>query len=353
MEKKRDPICGMEVKDETFSFEYEGRTYCFCSLGCLEKFRQAPQAAPRKQSYDLIIVGGGPAGLTAAVYASVLKIDTLLITKDVGGQAVDSTKIKNYMGFDFISGKDLVDRFRHQFLHEHYLDHLMDEVVSVRPVEGSLEILPSTKTPFTAHAVILATGMTRNRLGIPGEERLLRKGVSFRAVQDMARFAGLDAMVVGGGNSAVQTAIELKHADCRVTVVSNERIHADPHDIEQLTGYEGVDTYEAYDVVEIHGDQRVEGATIRSRKTDATTLIPCRGVFIQIGFAPNVACCRDLVDLNDKGEIIINSDCSTSTPGVFACGDVTDCFGKRIVISSGEGAKAALRAKRHLDTLKS
>ncbi len=112
----RDPICGMEIEDERYSFDFKGGKYFFCSEGCLDKFKTSPEKFLDAYVHDLVIIGAGPAGLTAAVYASVLKIDTLLVTRDIGGQAVDSSKIKNYMGFDFITGRELVKKFRDQFL---------------------------------------------------------------------------------------------------------------------------------------------------------------------------------------------------------------------------------------------
>jgi alkyl hydroperoxide reductase subunit F len=344
----KDPICGMVVKSEEFAFEFEGKKYFFCSQGCLDKFKNSPKELLQKHVYDLVIIGAGPAGLTAAVYASVLKIDTFLIARDIGGQAVDSSKIKNYMGFDFITGKELVKKFENQFLHEHYLAHKIDEVVKVNRRDGDFEILTKEKNRVLARAVIIATGMKRRKIGIPGEERLLRKGVSYSSVQDTALFKGLDVVVVGGGNSGIQTASDLKNISCKVTLVSKGKLVADESGIKELKKGDKVDILEGYDVIEIQGEDKVEGVIIQSQADLTTKRIPCRGVFIQIGFLPNTELCQGLVKLNEKKEIIINPDCSTNVEGIFACGDVTNCFGKRIVIASGEGAKAALSAKRYL-----
>jgi alkyl hydroperoxide reductase subunit F len=344
----KDPICGMVVENEEFAFEFEGSRYFFCSAGCRDKFQSSPKDFSQNYVYDLIIVGGGPAGLTTAVYASALKIDTFLIARDIGGQAVDSTKIKNYMGFDFISGRELVKKFENQFLHEHYLAHKIDGVVKINRRDGNFEILTKHKNRVLASAVIIATGMKRRRLGVPGEEELQRKGVSYSSAQDTALFKGLDVVVVGGGNSAVQTASDLRNIGCKVTLVSKGRLIADESGIKQLNKAEKMDILEGYEVVEIQGKDKVEGAVIQSQADLTTKRIPCRGVFIQIGFLPNTEFCRDLVKLNERKEIVINPDCSTDVEGLFACGDVTNCFGKRIIIASGEGAKAALSVKRYL-----
>lgn len=344
----KDPICGMEVDYEQFSFKFEGKTYYFCSKGCLDKFKQSPQAFLQKYVYDLVIIGGGPAGLTAAIYASVLKIDTLLITKEIGGQAVDSTKIKNYMGFDFITGKELIGKFKNQFLHEHFLDHIIDEVIKISKDDRVFEILTGYQKRFLARSIIIATGMKRKKLGIPGEERLQRKGVSYSSVQDVALFKGLDVVVIGGGNSGIQVANDLKNLGCKVTLVSKGKLLADQSGIDKLEKRSGVEILVGYDVIKIQGKDSVESVVIQSLEDVIKRRIPCKGVFIQIGFLPNTEFCQDLVSLNEKGEIIISFDCSTREEGIFACGDVTNCFGKRIIIASGEGAKAALSAHKYL-----
>ena len=344
----RDPICGMEVENEQFSCEFEGRKYLFCSGGCRDKFKGSAREFSQKYLYGLIIIGAGPAGLTAAVYASVSKVDTFLITKDIGGQAVDSTKVKNYMGFDFVTGKDLAGKFKNQFLNQHYLGHIIDEVVKIGRLDDNFEVLTKGKNKMLARSLIIATGMKRKKLGIPGEERLQRKGVSHSSVQDIALFKGLDVVVIGGGNSGIQTANDLNKIGCKVTLVSKGKLIGDRTDIDELKESDKIETLEGYDVLEIQGKEKVEGIVIQSQDIQAKRQIPCRGVFIQIGLLPNTEFCQDLVELNEKGEIIIDPDCSTNIEGIFACGDVTNCFGKRIIIASGEGAKACLGVKRHL-----
>ncbi|MFB0510182.1 MAG: FAD-dependent oxidoreductase, partial [bacterium] len=325
-----------------------GKKYYFCSQGCLEKFKNSPSKYSRKYVYDLIIIGAGPAGLTAAVYASVLKIDTMLITKEIGGQVVDSTKIKNYMGFDFITGKELTKKFEHQFLHEHYLEHKIDEVTKIRSTNETFEILTKERNRYLTHSIIIATGMKRKKLGVPGEEHLQRKGISYSLVQDTSLFKGLNVAVIGGGNSGVQTANDLISLGCKVTVVAKGKLSADQSDIEKLKRSKKVNIQERHDVLGIKGKDKVEGIIIQSKDKLTKKLISCQGVFIQIGFIPNTEFCRDLVKLNEKREIIINPDCSTNVRGIFACGDVTNCFGKRIIIASGEGAKAALSVNQYL-----
>jgi alkyl hydroperoxide reductase subunit F len=338
----------MEVDNEDYSYEYENRKYLFCSKGCHEKFKSSPAEFSQRYLYDLVIVGGGPAGLTASVYASALKIDTFLITTDIGGQAIDSTNIKNYMGFDFISGKVLVDKFKAQFLHEHYLDHKIDEVIQIEKIGSDFRLATRSRGDILARSVIVASGMKRRKLGVPGEERLQRRGVSYRSVQDITLFKDLDIVVIGCGNSGVQTANDFVKLGCNVTLVSKGKLTTDSTDIMELKKYENVNIMEKHDIVEIQGEEKVEGAVIQSLETMEIKSIECQGVFIQIGLSPNTEFCGDLVSMNEKREIIIRPDCSTNVEGLFACGDVTNAFGKRIVIASGEGAKAALSARNYL-----
>lgn len=261
---------------------------------------------------------------------------------------MDSTKIKNYMGFDFITGKDLVKKFETQFLRQHYLAHKIDEVTKIRMKDEVFEILTKEQNKFLARSIIIATGMKRKKLGIPGEEALQRRGVSYSAVQDLPLFKGLGVVVVGGGNSAVQTANELLALGCKVTIVSKGVLITDESILDIVRKDDNVDILEGYEVLEIQGKDKVEGVVVQSLDTQESQRISCQGVFIQVGLLPNTEFCQGLLRLNEKGEIIINPDCSTNVEGIFACGDVTNCFGKRIIIASGEGAKAVLSAKKYL-----
>jgi alkyl hydroperoxide reductase subunit F len=346
--KAVDPICGMVVDSDRFSAAYDGKTYYFCSQGCKDKFGAEIEQYNKSNEYDLIIIGAGPAGLTASVYASVMRIHTFVVSKDMGGQAVDSTKIKNYMGFDFITGPELVYKFKNQFLHRHYIHHVMDEVTSIKPKNGDYEITTRNNDSFLAKTIIIASGMKRRKLGIPGEQRLLRKGVSHSALQDTSIFAGKQVVVVGGGNSGVQTARGLLQSGCQVTLVEKANITADPSELEILTRNPDFEILDKYDVTEIYGEDKVKGVEVQFLGDMTKRKITCSGVFIQVGLIPNTEFCLDLVELNEKGEIKINPDCSTSAEGIFACGDVTEVYGKRIIIASGEGAKAALSAKQYL-----
>ncbi len=339
----------MEIEDEQYRFEHEGTTFYFCSQGCLDKFKSSPNEFTPGYGYDLVIIGGGPAGLTSAVYASLSRINTFLITSEIGGQAIDSSKIKNYMGYDFITGRELIDKFQDQFLNEHYLAHKIDKVIKIEKHHGEFEIFTKGKDRITSKAIIIATGMKKRKLGIPGEDRLQRKGISYSSVHDVGLFKGLDVVVIGGGNSGLQTAEELLKIGCTVTIVTQGKMLADPENIERLANNDNIRILEGNDVLEILGREKVEGIVIQSEESLKTREIPCKAVFIQVGFVPNTEFCGNLLELNREGEVVIDKDCSTNVEGIFACGDVTNVTGKRIIIASGEGAKAVLSAKKYIN----
>lgn len=350
---KKDPVCNMEVEEEgSVTAECDGLLYYFCSVGCREKFLKEKACKVPRTSYDLIIIGGGPAGLTAAVYAATLKMDVFIMAKDLGGQAIDSTKIENYMGFDFITGPELVEKFQYQMIHSHYVDHLISEAEKIEAVEGGFNVTTSEMNTYFTKTLIVATGMTRRRLNASGEDHFQRRGVFYGNIQDLSYVQGEDVAVIGGGNSALQIIENLHAVAGKIYLVSDTVLAADPVIIERINGFENLEKLIGYKVVELRGDAALADITIRAMAKVETITIPVKGVFIAIGLKPNSSIVSHLVRLNEKDEIMIQSDCSTSYPGVFAAGDVTDAFGKRIVIASGEGAKAALAARQYILNLK-
>lgn len=348
-----DPVCNMKVDDTPYFIDVKEKRYFFCSEGCMQLFQNEPDKFVENYIFDLVIIGGGPAGLTAGVYASIFRLDTLLITRDLGGQAVDSSKIKNYMGFDMITGPQLKEKFQNQLLHKNYIAHRIATVHRIHKAEEHIFLLElDSGNTARAKSVIVATGMSRNRLNVPGEEEFQRRGVCYSVVQDAPIFAKKDVTVVGGGNSATQAVSELSDICRHVYMVSLTPLTADTEEIQKVRNLPNVTIYEKHTVEEIGGDERVEWVRIRSVTDGTTHTLSSEGVFIEIGFKPNSGLVAGLVEMNEKGEIIINKDCSTSCPGIFAAGDVTDAFGKRIIIAAGEGAKAAIAVKEFLKSLK-
>ena len=349
---KQDPVCLMEVEEaDAVTAECDGVMYYFCSEGCRDKFLRE-RTCPRT-AYDLIIIGGGPAGLTAAVYAATLKIEALLIAKDLGGQAIDSTKIENYLGFDFITGPELIAKFKHQLFHSHYIDHLISEVEKIELQDGGgFRVITSELAAYTAQALIIATGMTRRRLAVPGEEEFVRKGIFYGNVQELSFVEGEDAAVIGGGNSALQIVENLGSIAKDIYLVSISKLTADQAVIDRVSCLPNLQLFENVTVVEFTGEKNLNSLTIRKKASDETMTLPVKGVFVAIGLEPNSSLVAPLVELNQRQEIMINPDCSTSRAGIFAAGDVTDSYGKRIIIASGEGAKAGLAARQYLLNLR-
>ncbi|MDD5643443.1 MAG: FAD-dependent oxidoreductase, partial [Syntrophales bacterium] len=306
----KDPVCRMEVRaEEALAAECDGVTYYFCSEGCRDKFLQEKTCA--RTAFDLIIIGGGPAGLTAAVYAATLKMEALLVAKDLGGQAVDSTKIENYMGFDFITGPELIEKFKHQILHSHYVDHRMCEAEQIEAQENGFKITTSEMETYTTKALIIATGMTRRRLGVPGEKEFLRKGIFYGAVQELSFVEGEDAAVIGGGNSALQVVENLHTMARKIHLISTSELTADPVVVERVTCLPNFHPYLGYKVAEFTGDQTLTGITIRKKAETETLSLPVKGAFIAVGLEPNSSLAAPLVKLNPQREIMIHPDCST------------------------------------------
>lgn len=343
-----DPVCGMAVHDRHWTAEFEGREYVFCSEGCRALFVQDPAARlsgkGERQRYDLVIIGGGPAGLTAAVYASLQHLHALLLAKDLGGQAADTSRIKNYMGYDLVTGPELLGKFRDQLLAQKYIEHRLDEVLHVDQTQDGFALQTRNGCQYETPAVIIATGMHRRRLDVPGEQRLQRRGVSYRHVHELARYQGQPVAVIGGGNSGIEAATELSRNGCHVTLVSSGPLSGDADEIAQLASSENAVVMADHEVVAIEGDEQVAGLRIQPRGGGTERYLDVTAVFIEIGFLPNTDCVSQLVSRNRAGEIEIGNDCGTSVPGLFAAGDVTDGLGQRIIIAAGEGARAALAA---------
>ncbi len=347
-----DPVCNMVIeKDTSIALKLEDTEYFFCSEGCKQKFENKREEDSHNNidKLDLIIIGGGPAGLTAAVYASILKLKAFLITKDLGGQAIDSTKIENYMGFDFITGPELIQKFHYQLVNSHYIDHLINEVDLIKPDNsGGFIVTASDGKIFRSRTVLVAPGMKRRKLNVPGESEFQRKGIFYGSIQDLSYLQNKNVAVVGGGNSALQLVEDLQSISKNIFMVSDTILTGDEVIIERVRKLENVEIFEEYKINEFYGEQSLTGFQIRKLGTGETRTLSISGVQVAIGLRPNTSLVTKLTGLNEKGEIKINPNCSTSCPGLFAAGDATDVYGKRIVIASGEGAKAVLAIKRYI-----
>ena len=301
--------------------------------------------------YELIIIGGGPAGLTAGVYAARKRVDVLLLTQDIGGQVMLADEIENYMGYEHITGEKLISRFKEQLSHHEITVQEGSRIASI--TQGGRVFIAYTDEghSYRARAVIIASGKRSRTLNVPGEERLVGWGVSYCAARDAPLFAGRDVAVVGGGDSGLTAAIDLIKIANKVYVVSaHPSLQGSPVLVEQVEQMPQVDIFVSCDVQEVLGRERVTGIRIRSRGEEEDRTLPVQGVFVEKGFLPNSELAQDVVKLSEEHEIIIDPGCRTSVLGIFAAGDVTTVPAKQIIVSAGEGAKAALSAYNYLIT---
>jgi len=302
--------------------------------------------------YQLIIVGMGPAGLTAAVYAARKKLNVLLIGKEYGGQASWTGEIENYMGFQYISGPELMARFEEQ-VKEYPVERHQAEVEKVSRDHGIFNVKCKDGTEYQSETVIAAAGKSPRRLNVPGEKRFTGRGVSYCAVCDAPLFGGKKVAVIGGGNSALEAAHDLINIAEHVYVISLEEWIADEVLIDKVKGAQNLTKMVGWNTVSIDGEDMVRAITLRSvNDPSKEKQLEVNGVFVEIGTIPNSGLVEGLLELNDKKEIIVDCDCTTPVPGAFAAGDITNIPEKQIIVAAGEGAKAALSAYKYLLRLK-
>jgi alkyl hydroperoxide reductase subunit F len=297
--------------------------------------------------HDIIIVGGGPAGLTAAVYAARKMLDVLLITQNIGGQALYSLDVENYMGYQFISGQDLMDRFEKQ-VEKYNVKKVFSDVKSVEKINDAFITRSEKGDEYRGKTVIIATGKKSRTLNAKGLDRLIGRGVSYCATCDAPLFMDSDVAVVGGGNSAITAAYELMSIARKVYLVNRSALKADELYLEKIRDAPNIERFVGYELVEVTGDDALNSAMLRNLSDGSLVTLPVAGIFIEIGLIPNSEIVKDLVSRNKKDEIMVSCDCSTSLPGVFAAGDVTTVPEKQIIVAAGEGAKAAISAYKYL-----
>lgn len=297
--------------------------------------------------YDVIVIGGGPAGMTAGVFASRKGLKTAIISKDFGGQVNWTSDIENYMGFSEIDGRALMDRFEAQ-VREHRLEEKQTDVRKVIKNGEVFTVSTTDQGDYTAKIVIVATGKRPKTLNVPGEVEFRNKGVSYCSTCDAPLFRDLPVAVVGGGNSALKAVFDLNNYAAEIHLISLTELTADAVLIERLKGISKLKQYLGHTVVEIKGSKLVERVLVEKTETKERFELPVQGVFIEIGLEPNTDLVEGLVEKTDNGEIKIDCDCRTNVPGLFAAGDVTTIPEKQIIIAAGEGAKAALNAWEYL-----
>jgi len=299
--------------------------------------------------YDVLIIGGGAGGLTAALYTGRKKLKTGIITIDVGGQTLLTDNIENYPGVDSMPGADLIMKFREQAekFGSEFIFGEVDKIIKTK--ESNFKLNLSNGESYESKTVILASGKTARKIGVPGEAKFLGRGVSTCATCDAAFFNKKNVAVIGGGNSALDASILLeKFANKIYLIHRRDEFRGDEVTVDKIMKSKKIEKVLDSAPKEISGEQVVEKLIVKNVKTNEESELKIDGVFIEIGYELKTDFVKELVDTNKIGEIVVDDRCRTSLPGFFAAGDVTTVPFKQTVISAGEGAKAGLEAYRYL-----
>jgi len=303
--------------------------------------------------HDLAIIGAGPAGLTAGLYAARSRINTLLIERlSPGGQILNTDWVDNYPGFpEGVAGFELVDKMRAQ-VERFDLPIISSEVIQIVPGEGFFTILLPDRD-LTARAVIIATGSVPRKLGVPGEEEYIGKGVSYCGTCDGPFFKEQTVAAVGGGDTACEEAVYLTRFARKVYLIHRrDQLRAQKIYQEKILANDRVEVVWDSVVERIEGgDKGVSGVGLKNVKTGKSSSLPVDGVFVWVGLTPTTKFCCDLVELNAQDFIVTDPEMATSRPGVFAAGDCRAKLLRQISTAVGDGATAAFAAERYLENL--
>jgi NADH-dependent peroxiredoxin subunit F len=299
--------------------------------------------------YDVAIVGAGPSGLTACVYAARKQLQVILITMDIGGQTIMSADVENYPGFSYITGAELAEKFHQQAANFPLTIRSGALVKTLERAADRFRLVTTDQEVVETRTVIVSTGKQPRKLGVPGEEGLIGRGVSYCAICDAPLFRGRSVIVAGAGNSGVEAALDLARMARDVTVVEiAEHSKADEILLQQAKVVDNLSWLYGTRIVELHGENNLEKVTLEEVATGERTERAAEGVFIEIGMIPTTRWLQGFLKLNKWDEIVVDCIGQTSEPGVFAAGDVTDGPYKQIIIAAGDGAKAALSAYYYL-----
>ena len=302
-----------------------------------------------EETYDVVIIGGGPAGLTAGIYAGRAQLKTVIVEKGLpGGQIAQTDEVENYPGFpEGISGPELASRMVRQ-AEKFGARIVMDEVLGLEKAEGGY-LVRGYERNYRARAVIVATGANPRRLGVPGEDKFYGRGVSTCATCDGFFYRDKEGVGVGGGDAAVEEGIFLTKFARKVTLV-HRRDELRANKVAQKRAFQNPKMHFLFShvVTEILGEDQVTGVRLKNLKTGEEYVYPTDGVFVFIGHEPNTAFLKGVVELRPDGYIAVRDEVFTSEPGIFAAGDVADPIYRQLTTSVGAGTRAAMMAERYL-----
>jgi alkyl hydroperoxide reductase subunit F len=296
--------------------------------------------------YDLIIIGGGPAGLTAMIYAIRKRLNALLVSKDLGGKTMWRLELPWVEEYQVIKGLEVVNKFKSELEYLSFARH-MEAVDKVEKREQGFCVITKGGGELMAKAVIVATGSKQERLGVPGEKEFLMRGLCYSALSYAPLFIDRKTAVIGDSELALRSTAELATVAKHVTLVGASAETLKSALGEKVKNSPNVTILEKYQVTEVKGDRFAERLVVRSPQGESQE-IEAEGTFIELGLVPNSQMVADLVKLDSQGRICVDCFCRTNVPGIFAAGDVTDTFAEQVLIAVGEGAKAALSAYDYL-----
>ncbi|MEM4259969.1 MAG: thioredoxin-disulfide reductase [Candidatus Woesearchaeota archaeon] len=302
-----------------------------------------------KEQYDVLIVGGGPSGMSAAIYTARKKLKTAIVSIDFGGQGLLTSHIENYPGVISESGPRLMKNFEEQAKH-FGAEFIYGKIIKIEKLaEKKFKVIQEDKTEYYSKTLILSFGKVAKTLNIPGESKFLGRGVSTCAVCDGPLFKNKNVAVIGGGNSAINATEELAAVAKKVYLIHRRKdFRADEIGLEKIKNMKNVELVLEAIPVAINGKMFVESIDLEDVNTKKRKNIAVNGVFLEIGYEVKTDLIKDLLKLNNNNEIIIDEKCNTSVPGIFAAGDCTSIPYKQAVISAAEGVKAALTAYSYL-----
>jgi alkyl hydroperoxide reductase subunit F len=319
------------------------------STGGLDDLIEFERPNCSKKDWDLAVIGAGPAGMTAAVYAARKGLKVLMVARDIGGQVLETDTIDNYLPEYGTSGPDLMQNFL-KHLRNYKIDTLFgEEITDINPQEEGHILLTKSDKKIKTRAVLIAAGTKKRKLGIPGEHQLKDKGVSYCATCDGYIYENQPVAVVGGGNSGLEAALDMAKIATEVyLIIRGEQLSGDKSLQDKVNDSDKIEVCKSYQTTEIKGEQKVESIRIKNLNTGKERELNVKAIFIEIGLIPNTGFICEHLDINQGNEIIIDANNQTSIEGIFAAGDVTDIKDKQIIVSAAEGAKAALRANEYL-----
>ncbi len=314
-----------------------------------------PVSVDSNTTYDVLILGGGPAGMNAAIYAARKGLKPAILAERLGGQLLDTSEVDNYLGVQGLSGFELANRFVD---HARSLEVAMLEGVRITQYRGVDEepkelhtLVSSTGQEFHGRTVLIATGSKPRKLEIPGEDKLMGSGVSYCAICDGFFFRNKRVVIAGGGNAALEAAIDMAKIASEVIIIQRSHYRADKVLLDQADRLDNVKRIDRTQIVEILGTLQVEAVRVFDKRTKETYDLDTAAVFVEIGHVPNAAAFTGIVEQTAAGEIVIDPELRTSVEGVYAAGDITTEPFKQIIVAASAGAKAALVINQDLNRL--